>query len=82
MTNGSLMRVASIAECSPWSIQQYFWPVLSDYLSRKPFICCSEWPFYTGFTVPHYTNKIKRKSYSAASDMKKQQRYAYMVYNG
>ena len=24
MTNGSLMKVASIAECSPWSILQYF----------------------------------------------------------
>ena len=23
-TNGSLMKVESIAECSPWSIQQYF----------------------------------------------------------
>ena len=24
MTNGSLMNVKSIAECSPWSILQYF----------------------------------------------------------
>ena len=24
MTNGSLMKVGSIAECSPWSILQYF----------------------------------------------------------
>ena len=24
MTNGSLMQVKSIAECSPWSILQYF----------------------------------------------------------
>ena len=24
MTNGSLMKVQSIAECSPWSILQYF----------------------------------------------------------
>ena len=30
MTNGSLMKVKSIAECSPWSILQYFWPTLSD----------------------------------------------------
>ena len=28
--NGSLMKVESIAECSPWSIVQYFWPALSD----------------------------------------------------
>ena len=26
MANGSLMKVKSIAECSPWSILQYFWP--------------------------------------------------------
>ena len=32
-TNGSLMKVESIAECSPWSILQYFWPALSDTLS-------------------------------------------------
>ena len=34
MTNGSLMlKVESIAECSPWSILQYFRPALSDYRS-------------------------------------------------
>ena len=33
MTNGSLMKVESIAECSPWSILQYFRPALSDNLS-------------------------------------------------
>ena len=32
MTNGSLMKVESIAECSPWSILQYFWPALSNML--------------------------------------------------
>ena len=30
MTNGSKMKVESIAECSPRSILQYFWPALSD----------------------------------------------------
>ena len=24
------MKVESIAECSPWSILQYFWPAFSD----------------------------------------------------
>ena len=28
-TNGSLMKVESIAECSTWSILQYFWPALN-----------------------------------------------------
>ena len=37
MTNGSLMKVKSIAECSPWSILQYFWPALSDNHFWKPF---------------------------------------------
>ena len=30
MTNGSLMKVVFIAECSPWSILQYLRPALSD----------------------------------------------------
>ena len=30
MENGILMKVESIAECSPWSILQYFLPALSD----------------------------------------------------
>ena len=29
MINGSLMKVKSIAECSPWSILQYFGPALT-----------------------------------------------------
>ena len=36
MENGSLMKVESIAECSPWSNLQYFWPALSDNRSWKP----------------------------------------------
>ena len=36
MTNVSLMKVESIAECSPylfiWSILQYFWPAFNDNL--------------------------------------------------
>ena len=36
MTNGSLMKVKSIAECSKGSILQYFWPALSDNRSWKP----------------------------------------------
>ena len=30
MTNGNLMKVESIAECSPWIILQYMWPAFSD----------------------------------------------------
>ena len=30
MTNGSLMKVKNIAECSPWSILQYICPSLSN----------------------------------------------------
>ena len=37
MTNDSLMKVKSIAECSPWSILQYFWLALSDNWSLNQF---------------------------------------------
>ena len=37
MTTGSLVKVESIAECSLWSIPQYFWPALSDNRYWKPF---------------------------------------------
>ena len=53
MNNGSFMKVESIAECSPWSILQYFWAALSDNKYWKPmFAICFEWPLKTGFTVP------------------------------
>ena len=29
------MKVESIAECSPWSILQYFWPALIDSLENN-----------------------------------------------
>ena len=51
MTNDSLM-VKSIAECSPWSILQYFWPALSDNWSWNHYFWSFwEWLFYKGFTV-------------------------------
>ena len=40
MTNGSLTKVESIAECSPWSILQYFWPALSDKLAGFQLFAC------------------------------------------
>ena len=60
-TDGSLMQVKSIAECSHWSILHYFWPSLSDYWYWKPiFRVLFEWPLKTGFTVLHmrYVNVI------------------------
>ena len=39
ITNGSLMNVESIAECSPWSILLYFGPAFSDNWSLTPFFC-------------------------------------------
>ena len=42
MTNGSLMKVKSIAECSKGSILQYFQPALSDNWSWKPIFCLFE----------------------------------------
>ena len=49
--NGILMKVESIAECSLWSILQYFWPALRDNRSWKPILVFFfEWPLTTGFT--------------------------------
>ena len=36
------MKVESIAECSPWSILQYFLPALIDNWSWKPIIALFE----------------------------------------
>ena len=48
-TNGSLMKVESIAEYSPWSMLQYFWPALSKNRYWKPnFGLLFEWPLKTG----------------------------------
>ena len=52
MENGSSMKVEPIAECSPWSILQYFWPALSDNWYGKPiFGVLFEWPLKTGLAV-------------------------------
>ena len=52
MTNSSLMKVKSIAECSPWSILQYFWPALSnESVFKTNFGLLFEWPLMTDFTV-------------------------------
>ena len=61
-TNGSLMKVESITECSPWSILQYFWPALSNNWSCKPvFGLLFEWQLKTGFTVHLQTVKTQIK---------------------
>ena len=52
MTNGSLMKVESIAECSHWSILKYFWPALGDNLSWKStLVFFFSGRFKTGFTI-------------------------------
>ena len=46
------MKVKSIAECSHWSILQYFCPALSKNRSRKPILgLLFEWSLKTGFAV-------------------------------
>ena len=42
MTNVSLMKVESIAECSPWNILQYFRSALSDTRAWRPLLCLFE----------------------------------------
>ena len=51
MTYGSLMKVKSIAECSPWSILQYFWPERDNWSWKPIFGLLFEWLLKTGFTV-------------------------------
>ena len=48
-----LMQVKSIAECSPWSILQYFGPSLRPLpFANKIFVLSIfEWPLKTGFIV-------------------------------
>ena len=57
MTNYCLMQVKSIAECSPWSILQYFWPSLSYHLSLRSLFCL----FLSGHStqVLLYTNLLQ-----------------------
>ena len=50
MTNGSLMKVESIAECSDWSILQYF-DLHKAIIGLENKLCFLEWPFLRGFTV-------------------------------
>ena len=60
MTNGSLMKVESIAECSPWSILQYFWPALSDNRSWKPIFV-----FFLGGRLSRFYCNYQSKRLSA-----------------
>ena len=47
MKDGNLIRVESIAECSSWSILQYFWPALSDNWSWKQILGLNESGIFT-----------------------------------
>ena len=72
MTNGSLMKVESIAECSPWSILQYFWSALSDNWSWKPIFslfqrgCFTQvlwYPVKNGVNIQYTMGLISRKQW-------------------
>ena len=59
MTNGSLMKIESIAECSPWSILQYFWPALSDNRSQKQALVFFLSERLTDFTLFKIEKEVK-----------------------
>ena len=64
MTNGSLLKVETITECSLWSILQCFWPALSDNWSWKlNFRSFLEWPFYTGFAKKFLQKRVGNWNY-------------------
>ena len=46
------MKVERIAECSTWSVLQYFWPALSDNLPWKP--------IFGLFESGHFTQVYKK----------------------
>ena len=48
MTNGSLMKVESIAECSTGNTFDLLYAIIG---LGNHFVVFLEWPFYTGFTV-------------------------------
>ena len=60
LTNGILMKVESIAECSPWSILQYFRPALSETQSSTPYFVffmsgrLRQVLLYSSFTHAHF----------------------------
>ena len=56
----SLMKVESIAECSPWNILQYFEPALSDNWSWKPIFYLFESGRFTQVLL--YTKSVREES--------------------
>ena len=76
MTNGSLMKVKCIAECSPWTVLQYFWHASSDNWSWKPiFTLCdrfhciiihSEWSLVWIFMKERVKNNWRKHKIQAS----------------
>ena len=78
MTHGSLMKVESIAECSLWSILQYFWPALSDKLVLKNiFWYFWEWRFRQVLLYKPCWLTLVKKSYW----IYRKARYLRTIYN-
>ena len=59
MTTGNLMEVKSIAECSLWSILQYFWPPLSNNWSLKTIFGLFESGCFTQVLLYIGTRKVQ-----------------------
>ena len=53
------MPVKSIAECSHWSILQYFRPPLSYHFPLSLVLSIFKWPLKTGFTVDYIYEREK-----------------------
>ena len=68
-TNYRLMQVKSIAECSPWSILQYFRPSLSYHLSLRSLICLLK----TGLAVYLQKSLILRENKNVSDGCKDRQ---------
>ena len=57
------MKVESIAECSPQSILQYFWPALSENWSWKPIFGLFEIGYFTQVLLYMIIYFVKMKMY-------------------
>ena len=64
MANGSLMKVESIAECSTWSILQYFLPAFSNNWYRKPNFGLLRVAVLHRFLLYQYSNQFRELSFS------------------
>ena len=74
------MKVKSIAECSPWSILQYFWPALSNKWFWKPIFGLFESGRFTQVLLYSIPGPLTEVSLPIDSLTKKLKGFAFVTY--